>query len=48
MAVETAKLASARYLDSLPTAGSALGHGFRDLALESRLLELSQQTGIVP
>ncbi len=46
MAVETAKLASARYLDSLPTAGSALGHGFRDLALESRLLELSQQTGI--
>ena len=46
MAVESAKLASARYLDSLPTAGSALGHGFRDLALESRLLELSQQTGI--
>ena len=46
MAVETAKLASARYLDSLPTAGSALGHGFRDLVLESRLLELSQQTGI--
>ena len=46
LAVETAKLASARYLDSLPTTGSELGHGFRDLALESRLLELSQQTGI--
>ena len=46
MAVETAKLASARYLDSLPTAGSTLGHGFRDIELEGRLLELSQRTGI--
>jgi len=44
--VETAKLASARYLDSLPTQGSNLGHGFRDLALEQKLLELSQKTGI--
>jgi len=46
LAVETAKLASARYLDSLPTTGSPLGHGFRDIDLEQRLLELSQQTGI--
>jgi fumarate hydratase class I len=46
MAVETAKLASARYLDSLPTEGSILGHAFRDLELEARVLELSQQTGI--
>ena len=45
-AVETAKLASARYLDSLPTSGSALGHGFRDLEMEKRILSLSQQTGI--
>jgi fumarate hydratase class I len=45
-AVETAKLASARYLDALPTAGSEAGHGFRDLDLEDRLLELSQATGI--
>jgi fumarate hydratase, class I len=45
-AVETAKLASTRYLDSLPTEGSALGHGFRDLDLERKVLELSQQTGI--
>lgn len=45
-AVEVAKLASARYLDSLPTAGSALGHAFRDLDLEHKMLELSQQTGI--
>ena len=45
-AVETAKLASARYLDALPTEGSALGHGFRDLKLETKVLELSRQTGI--
>ena len=45
-AVETAKLASARYLDALPTAGSETGHGFRDLELEDRLLELSRATGI--
>jgi fumarate hydratase class I len=45
-AVETAKLASTRYLDSLPTAGSPAGHGFRDLELEGKILELSQTTGI--
>ena len=45
-AVETAKLASARYLDALPTEGSALGHGFRDTELEAKVLELSRQTGI--
>ena len=45
-AVETAKLASARYLDSLPTAGSKLGHAFRDLDMEERILKLSQETGI--
>ncbi|MFM8626136.1 MAG: fumarate hydratase [Actinomycetota bacterium] len=45
-AVETAKLASARYLDSLPTTGSALGHGFRDVDLEAKILKLSQETGI--
>jgi fumarate hydratase class I len=45
-AVETAKLASTRYLDSLPTAGSDLGHGFRDVDLEAKILKLSQETGI--
>ena len=45
-AVETAKLASARYLDSLPTSGSKLGHAFRDLDLEQKMLTLSQQTEI--
>jgi fumarate hydratase class I len=45
-ALETAKLASARYLDTLPTTGNTLGHGFRDLELEEELLRISQQTGI--
>jgi fumarate hydratase class I len=45
-AVETAKLASTKYLDRLPTAGSELGHGFRDLDLEAKLLQLAQKTGI--
>ena len=45
-AVETAKLASTKYLDTLPTSGSELGHGFRDLELEAKLLELAQTTGI--
>ncbi len=46
MAVETAKLASTRYLDTLPLAGSKLGHTFRDIELEAKVLQLSQQTGI--
>jgi fumarate hydratase class I len=44
--LETAKLASARYLDTLPTEGSPLGHGFRDTHLEAQVLELAQTTGI--
>jgi len=45
-ALKTAKLASARYLDSLPTAGSELGHGFRDLELEAAVWKLTQDMGI--
>jgi fumarate hydratase, class I len=45
-AVETAKLASTHYLDSLPTSGSAGGHGFRDVDLEQAVLKLAQSTGI--
>jgi fumarate hydratase class I len=45
-AMETAKLASTRYLDSLPTSGSRAGHGFRDVDLEAKVLSLAQQTGI--
>ena len=46
IAVETAKLASARYLDTLPTEGSKLGHAFRDVDLEAKVLKLAQDTGI--
>lgn len=45
-ALETAKLASARYLDTLPTAGSASGHAFRDLEMEAEVLALTQSFGI--
>ena len=44
--LKTAKLASARYLDSLPTSGSDLGHAFRDLELEQEVLKLTQGFGI--
>lgn len=44
--LKTAKLASARYLDSLPTQGSELGHAFRDLELEQEVLKLTQSFGI--
>jgi fumarate hydratase class I len=45
-AVETAKLASTRYLDSLPTEGSPSGHGYRDLEMEAEVLKLTQEFGI--
>jgi fumarate hydratase class I len=45
-ALKTAKYASAHYLDALPTAGSPVGHGFRDLELEQQVFELTQQFGI--
>jgi fumarate hydratase, class I len=45
-ALKTAKLASARYLDTLPNEGNALGRGFRDLDLEAKVLELTRKTGI--
>ena len=44
--LKVAKLASARYLDNLPTAGSELGHAFRDLDLEQQVLELTRGFGI--
>jgi fumarate hydratase, class I len=46
LALKAAKLASARYLDSLPGEGNALGRGFRDRGLEAEVLALSQRTGI--
>jgi len=45
--VKTAKLASTKYLDSLPTSGdAATGHGFRDIELEKQVLELTRTLGI--
>ena len=44
--LKVAKLASAHYLDTLPTTGSTNGRGFRDPALEQEILEVSRRTGI--
>src|SRR5213082_1363054 len=45
-ALKTAKYASAKYLDTLPTSGSAAGHGFRDLELEEQVLGITRNIGI--
>jgi len=46
-ALKTAKYASAKYLDELPTTGSAAtARGFRDTELEARVLELTRSFGI--
>jgi fumarate hydratase class I len=45
-ALKVAKLASARYLDELPTTGSAGGHAFRDLTWEAEALAIARGTGI--
>ena len=44
-ALKTAKLASARYLDTLPFAGSRSGHGFRDLEFEAQVHEMTRTLG---
>ena len=45
--LKVAKLASAKYLDTLPTSGdAATGHGFRDLEWEQRILEMTRTFGI--
>jgi fumarate hydratase class I len=45
-ALKVSKLASTRYLDSLPTTGNELGRGFRDLELEAQILAISRANGI--
>jgi fumarate hydratase class I len=45
-ALKTAKYASAKYLDELPTSGSLAAHGFRDLELEQQVLEMTRELGI--
>ncbi len=44
--LKTVKLASARYLDALPTSGNERGRAFRDLKLEEQILELTRKNGI--
>jgi fumarate hydratase, class I len=44
--LKVAKLASAHYLDALPTTGSELGHAFRDPDMEQQVLELTRNFGI--
>jgi fumarate hydratase class I len=44
--LKAVKMASSRYLDALPTAGSEAGHAFRDLEMEAQVLELTRQMGI--
>ena len=46
MVMKTVKLASARYLDHLPTQGSEKGHAFRDLAMEEEIHKLTQALGV--
>jgi fumarate hydratase class I len=44
--MKTLKLASSRYLDSLPTTGNDLGRPFRDTAWEAKVLEIARRSGI--
>ena len=45
--LKTAKLASTKYLDSLPTTGdAATGHAFRDPEVEAEVLKITQALGI--
>ncbi len=44
--MKTVKLATARYLDGLPTEGNDHGQAFRDLELEAKLLKAAQELGI--
>jgi fumarate hydratase, class I len=46
LCMKTVKLASARYLDALPTYGSADGNAFRDLEMEQEILKMTQSLGV--
>ncbi len=46
LCMKTVKLASARYLDALPTHGSADGNAFRDLEMEQEILRMTQSLGV--
>ena len=44
--LKTVKAASTHDLDALPTKGSSLGHGWRDLEWEKAVLQMTQEMGI--
>ena len=46
LTLKTVKLASARYLDALPTEGGAHGQAFRDVAMEDEVHRMTQGMGI--
>jgi fumarate hydratase class I len=46
LCLKTVKLASARYLDGLPTTGGDDGHAFRDVEMEQEIHKLTQQLGV--
>ncbi|UFS69025.1 fumarate hydratase [Geomonas sp. RF6] len=43
--LKTVKLASTKYLDTLPTSGNKAGQAFRDLELEKKLLQAAYKCG---
>ncbi|MDR2057464.1 MAG: fumarate hydratase [Dysgonamonadaceae bacterium] len=46
MCLKTAKLASTKYYDHLPTEGNEGGQAFRDVQLEAKMLKAAQETGV--
>jgi fumarate hydratase class I len=44
--MKTLKLASAKYLDALPTTGNELGRAFRDVAMEEKILAIAQNAKV--
>src|SRR3569623_982454 len=46
LTMKTVKLASARYLDSLPAQGSEDAHAFRDLEMEQEIWRMTQSMGV--
>jgi len=46
LTLKTVKMASTKYYDELPDSGSPLGHAFRDLEWEKRVLKICQDYGI--
>src|ERR671930_1126034 len=46
LCMKTVKLASARYLDALPTHGSADGNAFREVEMEQEIHKMTQSLGV--